>query len=80
MSEAPLTLPLLMDSQKPAQLQQHLDAIAAILYSEANPTELTTLEANEKSVRALTQEHVLPQLGVFLSTRQQTATVENNSP
>ncbi|BDT14727.1 MAG: hypothetical protein P5694_23465 [Limnospira sp. PMC 1286.21] len=37
MSEAPLTLPLLMDSQKPAQLQQHLDAIAAILYSEANP-------------------------------------------
>ncbi|MFO7145168.1 ISKra4 family transposase, partial [Arthrospira sp. PCC 8006] len=41
-----------MDSQKPAQLQQHLDAIAAILYSEANPPELTAPEAIEQSVRA----------------------------
>ncbi|MBO1351397.1 MAG: hypothetical protein EBE86_030350 [Hormoscilla sp. GUM202] len=44
-----------------AELQQHLDAIAAILYQEADPTELTTLEGIEKNVRALAQEHVLPQ-------------------
>lgn len=69
-----------MDSQKQAELDRHLDAIAAILYEEANPAELTTLEGIEKNVRALSVEHVLPQLGVFLSTKQPTATAENNAP
>lgn len=69
-----------MTPQKQAELQQHLDAIAAILYQEANPNELTTLEGIEKSVRSLALEHVLPQLGIFLSTRRPTATAENNAP
>lgn len=69
-----------MNSQKQAELQQHLDAIAAILYQEADPTELTTLEGIEKNVRALAQEHVLPQLGIFLSTRRLPAAPENSAP
>jgi hypothetical protein len=69
-----------MNLQKQAQLQQHLDAIAEILYQEANPTDLTTLEGIEKSVRSLALEHVLPQLGIFLSTQRQTATAAKNAP
>ncbi|NMG58244.1 ISKra4 family transposase [Geitlerinema sp. P-1104] len=54
-----------MNPQKQAELQQHLDAIAKILYQEADPAELTTLEGIEKNVRAQAQKHVLPQLGGF---------------
>lgn len=69
-----------MNPQKQAELQQHLDAIAKILYQEADPAELTTLEGIEKNVRAQAQEHVLPQLGIFLSTRRPTDRPENNAP
>lgn len=67
-----------MDPQEKAQLQYHLDAIAAILYQKANPAELTTLEGIEKSVRTLAQEHVLPQLGIFLSAAPQTEAAAKN--
>lgn len=69
-----------MNPQKQAQLQHYLDAIAEILYQEADPAELTTLEDIEKNVRALAQEHVLPQLGIFLSTARRIAAPENNAP
>lgn len=62
-----------MDAQVQAKLKQHMDAIADILYQEANPKEIQTLEGIEKTVRALAQEHVLPQLGIFLSTASQKA-------
>jgi hypothetical protein len=55
-----------MDAQTKAQLQEHVDAIAAILHAEANPQALKTFEGIETSIRTLTQEHVLPQLAVFL--------------
>lgn len=67
-----------MDPQEQAQLKYHLDAIAAILYQKADPAEVTTLEGIEKSVRTLAQEHVLPQLGIFLSTAAQTPPAANN--
>ena len=54
-----------MNPEKQAELKQHLDAIAKLLYEEADPAELTTLEGIEKNVRAQAQKHVLPQLGVF---------------
>ncbi len=69
-----------MDTQTQAQLQYHLDAIAEILYQEANPDDLKTLEGIEKHVRALAQKHVLPQLGIFLSTPRLTQGVGNNVP
>jgi hypothetical protein len=54
-----------MNPEKQAELKQHLDAIAKLLYEEADPAELTTLEGIEKNVRAQAQKHVLPQLGFF---------------
>lgn len=69
-----------MDVQQKAELKHHLDAIAAILYAEADPAELTTLEGIEKKVRSLAQEHVLPQLGIFLSTVQPTLMPESSEP
>ena len=69
-----------MNPQKQAQLQHHLDAIAALLYAEADPAKLTTLEGIEKEVRGLAQEYVLPQLGIFLSTAAQTPAVASSEP
>lgn len=56
-----------MDDQTSAELQHHLDAIAKILYAEANLDPSHNLEDIEKSVRALTQKHVSPQIGFFFS-------------
>jgi acylphosphatase len=69
-----------MDAQKKAELQHHLNGIAAILYEEADSAELTTLEDIEKNVRNLAQEHVLPQLGIFLSTARPAATLGSSEP
>ena len=48
-------------------LQEHIRAIAKILYEETTPEELTSLEGIEKAVRQQMLEHVMPQVGVFLS-------------
>lgn len=55
-----------MTPEKAQALQQHLDAIAAILYEETPESELTTLENLEKAVRAQVLKHVTPRIGVFL--------------
>ena len=54
-----------MDAQNYAELNEHLEAIAKILYSEADPTELKNMEGIEKQVRSLVQEHRTPQLGFW---------------
>lgn len=69
-----------MDAQKKAELRCHLNGIAAILHAEVDPAELTTLESIERNVRNLAQEHVLPQLGIFLSTAQPAATLGSREP
>lgn len=70
-----------MDAQKKAELRRHLNGIAAILYEEVDPAELATLEDIEKNIRNLAQEHVLPQLGIFLSTaRPAAATLGSSEP
>lgn len=60
-----------MDQQTSTELQYHLDAIAKILYAEADPDQIHSLEDMEKSVRALTQKHVSPQIGFFFSKHTQ---------
>lgn len=57
-----------MNPEKAQALQEHLDAIAAILYEETPAEELSTLESLEKAVRAQVFKHVTPRIGVFLST------------
>lgn len=58
-----------MTPEKAQTLQNHINAIAAILYEEIQPEQLTTLESLEKTVRQQVLEHVTPQIGVFLSRR-----------
>lgn len=56
-----------MDAEKLQQIQAHARAIAALLYSETAPEQLTTLEGIETAVRGHILEHVSPQIGHFLS-------------
>lgn len=54
----------------PAQqqaLQEHIQAIAKILYEDTLPEQLTSLAGIEQAVRSQMQKHVMPEVGVFLS-------------
>jgi hypothetical protein len=53
------------------KLQKHLQAVAKILYQEADVTELESLVGIEKTIRAQTLEYITPELGVFFSEKQQ---------
>ncbi len=64
-----------MDRDKLQQIQAHARAIAALLYDETAPEQLTTLEGIEQAVRGHVLEHVSPQIGLFLSQQQQAQTV-----
>jgi hypothetical protein len=56
-----------MTPEQKAALHQHVDAIAEILYADADPEALNSLEGIETTVREQMLEHVSPQVGVFLS-------------
>jgi hypothetical protein len=56
-----------MDAEKLQQIQEHTRAIAALLYEETAPEQLTTLEGIESAVRSHILEHVSPEVGQFLS-------------
>jgi hypothetical protein len=60
-----------MNPEKAQALKVHVDAIAKLLYEEANQEELKTLAGIEKSVRDLALEHVMPQIGIFLLKQSQ---------
>ena len=60
-----------MTPKEKADLDQHVQAIAKILYADADKSQMTTLGEIEVGIRAQLQEHVSPQLGVFLSQRLQ---------
>lgn len=60
-----------MTPEQKRQLKAHTDAIAAILLADAkaqHPERLETLEGIELTVRQQIQEHVSPEIGVFLSS------------
>jgi hypothetical protein len=59
-----------MDTDKLQQIQAHARAIAALLYDETAPEQLTTLEGIEQAVRGHILEHVSPEIGHFLSQQQ----------
>lgn len=44
--------------------------MAEILHGEAEKESIKDLEGIEKTVRALTQEYVTPELGIFLSKKR----------
>jgi len=65
-----------MDADKLQQIQDHARAIAALLYEETAPEQLTTLEGIESAVRGHILEHVSPQIGQFLSQQQAAPVVD----
>ena len=60
-----------MNPEKVQALKEHAEAIAAILYEEADPEQLATLAGIEATVRDQLLEHVTPYIGVFLSAQSQ---------
>lgn len=60
-----------MNPEKAQAIRVHADAIAALLYEEANQEELKNLAGIEKSVRDLALEYVMPHIGIFLSKQSQ---------
>ena len=56
-----------MTLEEKIALDQHIQAIAKILYADADKSQMTNLGQLEAGIRAQIQDHVSPQLGVFLS-------------
>lgn len=56
-----------MNIEQHQALQEHIQAIAKILYEETPTEELKTLGDIEQAVRRQMQQYVLPQIGIFLS-------------
>lgn len=48
-------------------LNEHVQAIAKILYQDADKSQMTNLAEIEAMVRSQVQQHVTPELGIFLS-------------
>lgn len=67
-----------MDTDKLQQIQAHARAIAALLYDETAPEQLTTLEGIEQAVRGHILEHVSPEIGHFLLQQQAGQAVDEN--
>jgi len=60
-----------MTPEEKIALDQHVQAIAKILYADADKSQMTNLGQIESGIRAQIQNHVSPQLGVFLSQQLQ---------
>lgn len=60
-----------MTPEQEKALQEHIQAIAKILYEETPSEELKTLAGIEQAVRSQMQRHVMPQVGVFWSQQRQ---------
>lgn len=60
-----------MNPEKEKALKEHIQAIAKILYEETSPEQLKDLETIEATVHHQVTEYVSPELGIFLSKKQQ---------
>ncbi len=61
-----------MTPEQKQALQEHIQAIAKILYEDTSPERLTNLAGIEEAVRNQMQKHVMPEVGVFLSKQLRT--------
>lgn len=69
-----------MTPEQQQALQEHIQAIAKILYEETSLEELTTLAGIEQAVRSQMQRHVMPEVGVFLLKQLQVQTQDTAVP
>lgn len=67
-----------MTEEENQLLIEHARAIAKILYKEAPIEELTSLGKIEQVVRSQMQEHIMPEVGVFLSKMLQEKTQDTD--
>ena len=63
-----------------AQINEHVQAIARILYADADKSQLTNLGQIETGIRAQLQEPVGPQVGVFLSPQLRAPMPDTSAP
>ena len=61
-----------MTPEQKQTINQHIQAIAQILYEDTPKEKLTTLAGIEEAVREQMLTQVMPKVGVFLSNQQQT--------
>lgn len=69
-----------MTPEEREELDQHVQAIAKILYANADKSRMANLGDIEKQVREQLQVHVSPQLGSFLSAASPTPTKATAAP
>ena len=69
-----------MTPEEKIALDQHVQAIAKILYADADKSRMTNLGEIEAGIRAQLQEHISPQLGVFLSQQLQEPAADTFAP
>jgi hypothetical protein len=60
-----------MTPEQKQALQEHIQAIAKILYEDTSPERLTSLAGIEEAVRSQMQKHIMPEVGFFLSKQLQ---------
>ena len=60
-----------MTPEKKKELENHVEAIAKILYEETESKDLTSLAKIEETVREQTLKHITPEIGFFLSNKVQ---------
>jgi len=61
-----------------AQLEQHLEAAAQLLYNHTDPDKLKDFESIEWEVRAQLLQEVAPRIGEFFSQPEDATGEENN--
>lgn len=69
-----------MTPEQQQALQEHIQALAKILYEDTPTEELTTLAGIEQAVRNQMQRHVMPEVGVFLLEQLQAQTQDIAAP
>ena len=67
-----------MESSQREKLLMHTKEIAKILYEDADPEKVTTLEGIEETVREQLLEYINPEIGNFLSKKVATLNQEES--
>ena len=60
-----------MTPENKKELNQHLQAIAKILYEDSDPKKVQNLAGIEETIREQTLQYITPQIGFFLSKQLQ---------
>ena len=68
-----------MTPEQAEKLQEHVQEIAKILYANTELEALKTFSGIEQAVREQMQQHVMPEVGIFLSKQVQEQQKDENA-